>query len=432
MTYDNCLKEMFGLHRFGIKLGLDVIRDILNGLGNPQAKLRCIHVAGTNGKGSIASALSAILQAAGYRVGLYTSPHLVRFNERIRINGDPLSDDGVVEAYQAVKSVYRGDREPTFFEYTTAMALHAFGRSEVDWAVIETGMGGRLDATNILAPEITIISNISIEHRFYLGDTIALIAAEKGGIIKKNTPVITGARQKAAVEVLRRISREHNAPFYRMGEHFHVRRHRNSNGISKAFSYFGLENRWNPMQSVLPGTHQVDNTALVLAACEVLMRRYPAITFEAIQSGLANVHWPGRLEILPTSPCVIIDGAHNLDAARRLAEFLSEYSAGRPTTLVIGILDDKPYPAMLRALVPLAGKVIFTRPEIDRSLPADKLVVAALPYLKTYEIIENVGEAVLRAINVTSPENLICIAGSLYVVGEAKAALEAIAPKRAA
>ncbi len=428
--YDNCLKEMFGLHRFGIKLGLDVIGNMLDGLGNPQEKFACIHVAGTNGKGSIASALSSILIAAGYKVGLYTSPHLVRFNERICINNAQISDDGIVDAYEAVKAVRKGDREPTFFEYTTAMALYAFGKAGVDWAVIETGMGGRLDATNIVTPEISIISNISVEHRTYLGNTLAEIAGEKAGIIKQNVPVVTATRQKSAVQVIRNIAAERGAPFYRLGEHFRIRRHR-SNGYSDAFSYSGIDHQWKQMRTVLPGAHQAENAAVVLAACEILMRRHPGITSEAILAGLANVSWPGRLEILPTRPEIIIDGAHNLNAAHRLADFLRDYARNRPVTLVFGVLDDKPYPAMLRALVPLADRVIFTRPKIDRSLPAQKLLSESRLMTASAEIIEDVGEAVTLAIRETNPEHVICIAGSLYVVGEAKETLEAMALDRA-
>ena len=183
--YEKCLETMFGLRRFGIKLGLDVIQRILSGLDHPHKRFRSVHVAGTNGKGSVASMLTAILREAGFTVGLYTSPHLVHFNERIRINGRPISNRQVVAAYEAVRATNTGAREPTFFEFSTAMALYAFGHHPVDWAVIETGMGGRLDATNLLAPEVSIITNISLEHRDYLGDTIAAIAGEKAGIIKK-------------------------------------------------------------------------------------------------------------------------------------------------------------------------------------------------------------------------------------------------------
>ncbi len=427
MTYDECLKEMYSLRRFGIKLGLDVIEDILNGLGNPQNSFSCIHIAGTNGKGSIASELAAIFTDAGYKTGLYTSPHLIRFNERIRIDGRDICDDDVVKAYNAVKNVHQGDREPTFFEYTTAMALYAFAKAGVKWGIIETGMGGRLDATNILNPEVCIISNISKEHSFYLGNTLAQIAYEKGGIIKKNVPVITAARQKAAVDVLRRIAAERNAPFFRLGEQFRIRRHKKA-VFPGTFSYYGIEHQYPDVKLSLAGSHQADNAAVVIAACEILMKNQTTLSEKNIRAGVSGVNWPGRLEILPMMPTVIIDGAHNLDAARRLAVFLKDYADGRPITLVIGILDDKPCLAMLKCLLPLADQVIFTQPEIDRRLSAKTLhdqSQGLFPEkLLNATIIENVGEAVKAAIETTPPENLICIAGSLYVAGEAKYYIE--------
>jgi dihydrofolate synthase / folylpolyglutamate synthase len=424
MTYDQCLKEMYSLRRFGIKLGLDVIEDILNGLGNPQHAFSCIHVAGTNGKGSIASSLAAIFKDAGYKTGLYTSPHLVRFNERIRIDGFDIADEEVVSAHQAVKEVHHGDREPTFFEYTTAMALYAFAKAGVEWGIIETGMGGRLDATNILKPEISIISNISKEHSFYLGNTIAAIAYEKGGIIKENTPIITAARRRAAVDVLRRIAGERNAPFYRLGEHFRIRREPKEG----TFSYYGIDHHYSRIKTGLPGSHQADNAGVVIAASEILMRGKAVLTEENIRAGILGVKWPGRLEILPTTPSVVIDGAHNLEAVKALSLFLKDFAQKRPITMVIGILDDKPYKAMLGHLLPLADRVIFTEPEIDRRLPAKTLYDAAMEILPgspvKAEIIESVGKAVEQAMKTTPPENLVCIAGSLYVVGEARHALE--------
>lgn len=429
MTYEQCLKEMYGLRRFGIKLGLDVIENILNGLDNPQNLFSCIHVAGTNGKGSIASALAAILKDAGYKTGLYTSPHLVRFNERICINGTEIEDEGVVDAYRAVNAVHRGDREPTFFEYTTAMALYAFAKANVQWGVIETGMGGRLDATNVLSPEISVISNISREHSVYLGNTIAEIAREKGGIIKDNTPVVTAARQKSAVDVLRRLAAARGAPFYRQGEHFRIRRH-GKDGFPGTFSYYGIHRSFKNLKTALAGSHQADNAALAIAASEILMEKGAAVSESNIRSGLAGITWPGRLESLPTRPAVILDGAHNLDAARRFSAYIKEYAAGRPVTMVIGILDDKPCSAMLRHFLPLARRVIFTQPVIDRRLPAKTLYDKAralfpeMPF--TAEIIENVADAVARAMDITDKSHLVAIAGSLYVAGEARHALETI------
>ncbi len=423
--YQQCLEEMYGLRRFGIVLGLDVISRMLAHLGNPHHEFTCIHIAGTNGKGSIASALANILFHAGWTVGLYTSPHLVRFNERIRINNEEISDEQVVAAYEAVRSAHHGDREATFFEYTTAMALYAFKQSRVDWAVIETGMGGRLDATNIVTPEIAVISNINMEHREYLGATIKAIAGEKAGIIKPERPVITGARQKTALAEIRRTAEMQAAPLYRLGEHFRVRRR----PAAGDFTYYGINHVWPGMRTRLTGSYQVDNAAIVLAACELLMES-DALDPEAVQKGLQSHQWPGRLEMIPSEPPILIDGAHNLMAARHLAAFLKEQMANRKITLVIGILDDKPYAAMLQSIVPLCHRVIFTRPRIERSLPAETLYEAARPLVNRGEIIADVAEALSHAYHTTGPDGLVCVAGSLYVVGEAKQALAALKPAK--
>ncbi len=417
-TYNDCLTAMYSLRRFGIKMGLSTIRRILKELGNPQDNFGCIHVAGTNGKGSIASGIASILNAAGYRTGLYTSPHLVTFNERISINGSHISNARVVAAYHAVKNVHKGSREPTFFEFSTAMAFYDFGREGIDWAVIETGMGGRLDATNIVRPAVSIISNLSLEHREYLGDTLAQIAAEKGGIIKKGVPVVTGVRQPGALSVLTDIAAAKSAPVFRLGKHFRVRRKSGS-----TFTFFGIQNRWPDMKTRLMGRHQIDNAAISLAACELLNRGGVSISEDNCRQGLLNLSWPGRLEVVCESPRIILDGAHNLIAARKLAAFLAKETDQRPITMVIGILDDKPYEAMLSALIPVTKKVIFTRPKIDRGLPPETLYEEARQYGKEMTILPDVHQAVQQAVNQAAPDDVICIAGSLYVVGEAKTSL---------
>ena len=418
IDYQACLEEMFGLARFGIVLGLDTIRNILDGLGNPQDSYACIHIAGTNGKGSIASTLSTILMSAGYKVGLYTSPHLVRFNERICINNIPISDQEVVESYLQVKEADKGSRSATFFEITTAMALAEFKRNGVDWAVIETGMGGKLDATNILSPKLCVISNVSLEHQSYLGKTIAKIAGEKGGIIKPGTPVVTGVKQKSAISVIETIAKANKAPCYRLGDAFHIRRGRN-----RTFSYSGIRNRWSSLKTGLAGNHQFDNAALVLAACEVLNQQHANLPDEIVKKGIENNKWPGRLEVVSQNPLVILDGAHNLAAAKLLRQYLSELKR-QELTLVIGILDDKPYEAMLKELLPVCSKVILTSPKIDRALPVEKLAEIARGLHQHIEVIPDVDKAVFHAIDNALPNEAICIAGSLYVVGEAKQALE--------
>jgi len=410
---------MYGLRRFGIKLGLSTIKNILKGLGNPHHRFSSIHVAGTNGKGSIASTLASILHTSGYKVGLYTSPHLIRFNERIRINDRFISDDDVVKSYEAVKAVHHGDREPTFFELTTAMAFYEFAEQNLDWAVIETGMGGRLDATNIIQPVLSIISNISLEHQMYLGDTIKQIAAEKGGIIKRNTPVISGVKQKNAILTLEEIAKTKLAPFYRLGNHFKVRRTKN-----KKFNYFGVDNIWRNMHSGLLGNHQVDNAAIVLAACELLNKTKLDIPLNYIKTGFEKNYWPGRLEVVSKTPFILLDGAHNLIASRNLARFLSNNLANRKITLVTGMLDDKPYAAMLRNLLPVCSKVILTRAKIDRALAPEKLYTIAKELVSDIKIVPDVGNAVKHAVEKVSPQDAVCIAGSLYVVGEAKEELE--------
>ncbi|MGB5156524.1 bifunctional folylpolyglutamate synthase/dihydrofolate synthase [Desulfobacterium sp. N47] len=416
-AYNDCLSSMYGLRRFGIKLGLATIKHILSDLGNPQNNYSCIHIAGTNGKGSVASSLSAILQKAGYKVGLFTSPHFVTFNERIRTNNRLISNKNVVESYNAVNQVHKGSREPTFFEFTTAMALYEFSKEKVDWAVIETGMGGRLDATNVIQPEITIVTNISLEHKKYLGTTIEQIAGEKGGIIKRGKPVITGAKQKNAINTLNNIAAKKRAPIYLLGNNFKIKKKKDG-----TFSYFGINNVWPDMQINLHGDHQIENAALVLAACEILEKK-TNLSEKHIRAGLKQTNWPGRLEIVSSSPCVILDGAHNLNASQALHNFLSKEYKGRKITVVTGMLDDKPYKSMLKNILSVSDRAILTKPQIDRALEPEKLYAVSKNLVKDIKIIPKVDEAVKYALETALPDEVICITGSLYVVGEAKAML---------
>jgi dihydrofolate synthase/folylpolyglutamate synthase len=412
---------MYGMRRFGIKLGTDTIQSVLARLDNPHQAYKCIHIAGTNGKGSVAASLAAILERAGYRVGLYTSPHLVRFNERIVINDAPIVDAEVLGTYAAVREAYKGERDLTFFEFTTAMAFLSFAHHQVDWAIIETGMGGRLDATNIVSPNLTIITNISLEHRGYLGNTLNTIASEKAGIIKSEVPVVSAVRQPAARAVVGRIAREKRAPFFLKGRDFRVRRIGQDGG---RFNYYGMRRHWRDMQIALAGDHQFENAALILAACELLDDQGVHLEEAALRSGLTATRWPGRLEVVRDTPLVILDGAHNLAAARNLGRHLRSRLEGRPITLVVGILDDKPAAAMLKEWVPAVSRVILTRPVIDRSLAPEILAPIVSKLGVTPEIIPEVDAAVKTAIAEAAPEDAVCIAGSLYVVGEAKIALD--------
>jgi dihydrofolate synthase / folylpolyglutamate synthase len=423
VTYQECLEKIFQLGRFGIKLELETIRNILKRLGHPEKNFLCVHVAGTNGKGSTATYIASILQAAGFKTGLYTSPHLVRFNERICVNGQMIPDADVVAAYDAVNAADIGDRHATFFEIATAMAFFHFSRENVDWAVIETGMGGRFDATNIILPQVSVITNLSIEHTQYLGNTIRALATEKGGIIKPGIPVVTSVSQPSGIKVLKAIARELQAPVYQYKQDFFVRK----NPGTPLLTYRGLDLRIKDLTLPLPGDHQKENLGMALAACELIFNlsdttdsRY-RLTSGLARQGLAAAIWPGRLEVIRENPLVILDGAHNLKAAQVLTRYLATTLAGRKLTLVVGILDDKPYEAMLRHLVSVAHRVIITRAKIDRSLPTPVLKEAAKKNFNgEILVIEDVAEAASHAISISCNDDAVCIAGSLYVAGEAK------------
>lgn len=422
--YEQCLSDMYGLRRFGIKLGLEAITAVLDHLGNPQKDYNIIHIAGTNGKGSVAALMSTILKTAGYRVGRYTSPHLERFNERICIDNAPIGDKAVISAYEKVNHAPHPRRGLTFFEFTTAMALYEFSRQRVDWAVIETGMGGRLDATNAVAPILTIITNISLEHRAYLGNTIAAIAGEKAGIIKPDTAVVTGVKQPSARKVIIGHANKLNAPVYLKSRDFNYRR-----TGEKQLSYYGMRETWRDLKIGLSGNHQIDNAALTMAACEVLLQSGKAkLSADDISKGLMRTRWPGRLEVVSTAPYIILDGAHNLMAARKLAQYLKEQYAGKKITLVIGVLDDKPSDAILKDLISPCERVVVTQPVIDRAIPAGKLAKVAKKYSGNVDIVPDVGAALKNSLEKSDGEDVICVAGSLYVVGEAKTALKNLTP----
>ena len=413
-SYQKCLDKIYKLGRFGIKLELDTIQNILNLLDNPEKQYNLVHVAGTNGKGSTATYIASILQLAGFKTGIYTSPHLVKFNERMTINGESISNDDVVSAYEAVHQVDTGDRKATFFEIATAMGFYHFAKKNVEWAVIETGMGGRFDATNIITPKVSVITNLSIEHTDYLGNTIKALAKEKGGIIKASTPVVTAVSQPSGLKVIKNTAIQNSSDLYIYKKDFSIRKNPGQN----TYSYKGLMKNFNHLIKPLPGEHQKENLSLALAACELI---FDNLDENLVKKGLAITRWPGRLEHIQDSPLVIIDGAHNLKAAKVLGKYLSSTLKDKKLTLVLGILDDKPYEKMLESLVPCAHNIIITKAKIDRSLEPSVLKKAVEKITKKPVIvIEDVKKAVTHAIEISNDEDAVCIAGSLYVAGEAR------------
>lgn len=427
ISYELCLEKIYKLGRFGIKLELDTILNILSQLNTPHNNYKMVHVAGTNGKGSTATCIASILNAAGFKTGIYTSPHLVRFNERICVNGQQISDADVVSAYQAVNAADHrsrpGSRQATFFEIVTAMAFYYFAKEAVEWAVIETGMGGRFDATNIITPKVSVITNLSIEHTDYLGHTIRDLAREKGGIIKPGVPAVTAVSQPSGIGKLTQVAKDRASALYRFKNDFSIRK----TPGRPTYNYQGIYQNFKGLTKPLPGEHQRENLALALAASELIFEqnkgtdpRYE-LTLEQIHKGLAQVTWPGRLEKIMDHPLVILDGAHNFKASVLLGKYLNQTLGDKKLTFVIGILDDKPYEAMLAQLLPRAHRVIVTKAKINRSTEPAVLTAAVRKIFNgEVQVIEDVKEAVSYAISTSCKDDAICIAGSLYVAGEAK------------
>ncbi len=414
--YQQSLEYLFGLQKHGIKFGLNCTENMLAKIGNPHERLRCIHVGGTNGKGSTSAMLSRILREHGYRVGLYTSPHLVRFTERFRINDEEVSEARMVRVFDEIARTLDHREEPTFFEMVTAMAFHYFAQEEVDWAIIEVGMGGRLDATNVITPQVSIITNISFDHQEFLGNTLGAIAREKAGIIKEGVPLVTGARQPLVQGIFKATCLRNKAPLFRLGADFRVRR-----DADGSFRYQGLRHSWAGLRVNLQGDHQITNAAPALAALETLENgNLISLDKASVEEGLLHAQWPGRFEILAENPTIVLDGAHNPQGAECLRCALKQAYPSRKIHLVLGIMHDKDIRGIFRRLLPIAESVIFTRPKYSRSADAESLRRLARPYILKQYVVPDPSSAIEQAKVLAAPDDVICITGSLYFAGEIK------------
>ncbi len=414
--YQDSIDYLYGLQNHAIKLGLNRTRDLLDRVGNPHHRFKSIHIAGTNGKGSTAAMLSSILREHGVRVGLYTSPHLVRFTERFRIDDREADSKQILAVFDRIKECLDEREIPTFFEMVTAMAFLHFSNEDIEWAVIEVGMGGRLDSTNVIHPAVSVITNVSFDHQEYLGSTLAAIAHEKAGIIKEAVPVVTGAHQPLVQGILKATCLKRNSPLYRLGINFKARR---KNG--GAFQYHGLRRDWPSLDVNLPGPHQFNNASLAIASLEALEKEgLFTIDPDAVQRGLSRVNWPARLEVLQKNPLIVLDGAHNPQGAESLRDALRSCFSFQKLHLVMGIMADKDIKGIFRRLLPLAETAIFTKPEYSRAANPDHLRRLARPYIKRHYVIADVASAIQQARLLAQPEDLICITGSLYFAGEVK------------
>ena len=398
MTYADAIQFLYGLQLFGAHFGLERVEKLAALAGRPEKKLRFIHVAGTNGKGSTCAMLESIYRAAGLRVGLFTSPHLVSFRERIQINRQLIPQTEIVRLVSEIQPLlnfFPADNHPTMFEVVTVMALKYFAEQKCDLVIWETGLGGRLDATNIVTPLASVITNIAFDHTEWLGDTLAKIAAEKAGIIKSGVPVVTAENHPEALVIIEKVAREKNAP------------------LTKVNSEFGIQNSELPLH----GEHQKQNAALALATVEILQKQIPVSGLQ-IETGLQNVYWPGRLQLVERgAQKILFDGAHNVAGAETLRAALEKDFAGVRPVFIFGALADKKWPEICRILAPLATKVFTVPVASQRTAAADELAEsfhAANPKLAAMAKPD-----LIAALIACENEPFIVITGSLYLIGEA-------------
>lgn len=417
MTYAEAIQFLYGLRWFGAKFGLENTRKLAELAGNPQNQLRFIHVAGTNGKGSTCAMLESIYRAAGLRVGLFTSPHLVSFRERIQVNRQLIAESDVVRLVEGQESwlkEFPGDHHPTFFEVVTVMALRYFAEQNCELVIWETGLGGRLDATNIVMPLASVITNIGFDHQQWLGNTLEQIAGEKAGIIKPGVPVLTATEQPGALAEIERVAGEHGSPLTLVTAEVCPPA---ASGRGKSAALYR-----DAATVALAGAHQQLNAALALAAVEVLQNQIP-VSHEAIHRGLETVHWPGRLQLVPRpgGQRVLLDGAHNPAGAAALRNAIQAVNAVpegvAPVTLILGILADKDCCVMCDILAPLAEHILLVPVGSERTAKPEVLEPfcrAANPQA-TVAVCEGLPQALAFA----GHDPFVVVAGSLYLIGEA-------------
>lgn len=418
MNYQEALNYINESHKFGIRLGLDNMRNLLELLGNPQDKLNVIHVAGTNGKGSTCSFMTSILKESGYKVGLYTSPFLETFTERIKINGENIPEEDVARIVTLIKEkIEQGDIYPTEFEIVTAMAFYYYCEQGVDFVALEVGLGGRYDATNIIkASDVSVITSISLDHVGILGDTVAKIAYEKGGIIKENGTAIVYDQSDEAKDVIKDICKEKNARYIEVK--FDDINIKQSDIYSQVYDCSIMGKEYEDLEIKLIGDHQVNNSILALSAIDFLKETKGLnITEEDIRKGLINTKWPGRIEKIMEKPIFIIDGAHNEDGARSLAKAIDKNFNGKKATLLIGMLEDKDIDGVLEILMPYFNKVITTTPDNPRAIDSEKLKDKISKYVDNIVSKPSIEEAVEYTLKNSSEDEIVISAGSLYMIG---------------
>lgn len=427
MNYDEAMEYLKNLTKFGINLGLDRIKELVRRVGNPHLKLKVIHIGGTNGKGSVANMIASTLEAAKYKVGIFTSPHLHRYTERYRINGKQISKERVAEILNMLKPhlddmVKEGFECPTEFEVSTVMAFCYFYEENVDFAVIEVGMGGAIDSTNVVHPLVCVITNVNMDHMEYLGNTISEIARTKAGIIKNGVPVVTAEQKPEAFNIIKSVCINNGAELTVVGKDvIYCDTNENIDVFSgQRFNVKTGGNEYKDLYLPLLGEHQKINAATAVAALEALKNYGVVISNNEIKKGLSTVRWPGRFEVIGKNPTVVLDGAHNMAGAEKLYLALEKYFSYKNIVLVLGMLADKEREKIVKRLVPAAKAVVVTKPNSFRSQNWRRVADLSAKYLSDIFVYENVSDAVDKAIEIANKEDVVCITGSLYMLADAR------------
>jgi dihydrofolate synthase/folylpolyglutamate synthase len=417
------------------KFNLDRMRELMRLLGDPQRDYKIIHIAGTKGKGSVSAMCASVLTAQGYQVGLYSSPHMIEFTERFQVNGQLISKADLVAIVEMLKPLTEKVPEITTFELTTALAFVYFSQATVDYAVIEVGLGGRLDATNIVDPIISVITSISYDHVKILGNTLSEIAGEKGGIIKPNTPVVIAPQKAEAGLRLEEIAQINNAPIIQVGrDYLYAADTRSLEGqtllvwtsdeqpLADEFIESGGRDIWSPLRLKIPllGFHQVENAATAYATLKTIEKYGEEISQRAYHKGFAVVQWPGRMEILSQHPTLVLDSAHNRYSALKLRQAMDDYFPGLPIVLVFGASEDKDIEGMFQELLPRVWRVIATQSTHPRAINADDLVRLAHRFGRPAQAIVPVEDALAAAMNEAGQESIVLVTGSIFVAAAAK------------
>lgn len=426
MNYEEAINYIKNTSKFSIKLGLSRTEKILELLGNPHKKIKCIHIAGTNGKGSTTAMINRVLIESGYKVGMYISPYLEVFEERIQINGENIPKNDLIEMIEKVslavsKAKELGYTNPTEFEIITCAMFLYFYEKNVDFAVIEVGLGGRLDSTNVITPILSIITSISLDHMKILGDTLGKIAFEKAGIIKEGVPLILYPQEKEAFEVIEAKAKEMGSEIITVNKNSVTYISNNNKFQEIKVKAMGREYY---LKLSLLGEHQLYNAATAIYAIGKLEAMGINIEKEAIEKGLKNVTWPGRLEVISENPLVVLDGAHNKDGIEKLSHSVDKYFEYEEIILILGILGDKAVEDMVRIIVPKAKKVITVTPHNERGEKGEELLSLVKRYNNEVMYIEDYKEAYYEALKNTTPKSLILICGSLYMIGDMRTILK--------